>query len=230
MGSARGRIVAITTAHFVPAPDWIERICEAHERLASPGIGGAIDPPRGGRAADWATYFLRYSTLFEFEREQTVSDFSGDNASYKRPSLTAHWSAIEHGFWEPDFHRLVLASGESLTFVPEIRITQRGSFGIPCFCAQRLSHGRHFGRERMRGKPLLFCLAGIAAAPLIPFVLVAKILRRITLRPSYFPEFLWSLPVLLMFIFSWALGETSGYLSAAWDHASSLSARRRVSA
>jgi len=62
INNSRGKIVAITTARFVPAPDWLKNIYEAHKRLASPGIGGAIDPPRGGSAKNWAIYFLRYSS------------------------------------------------------------------------------------------------------------------------------------------------------------------------
>ena len=62
IASAQGDLVAITTAHFVPASDWIAQIRAAHQRLNAAGIGGAIDPPRGGSAADWATYFLRYSS------------------------------------------------------------------------------------------------------------------------------------------------------------------------
>ena len=228
MAVASGEIVAITIAHFVPASDWLEQIRQAHRRLDSAGIGGAIDPPRGGSAVDWATYFLRYSNYFKYEREQTVTDIPGDNASYKREAIAAHWESISEGFWEPEFHRLLLATGQSLTFVPEIRVTQRASFGIRRFCAQRLSHGRHFGRDRMRDKPWIFRLAGLVAAPLIPVLLLAKIVRRLIRKPSYFGPFLASLPVLLLFIVSWALGEAWGYVTAGWKETSSLSARKRL--
>ena len=225
---ANGEIVAITIGHFVLASDWLEQIRQAHGRLDSAGIGGAIDPPRGGSAVDWATYFLRYSNYFKYEREQTVTDIAGDNASYKRKALAAHWESISEGFWEPEFHRLLLATGQSLTFVPGIRVTQRASFGIRRFCAQRLSHGRHFGRNRMRGKPLVFRLAGLVAAPLIPVMLLGKIVRRLTRRPSYLWPFLGSLPVLLLFIVFWALGEAWGYVTAESKETSSLSARKRL--
>ncbi len=213
MAAATGEVVAITTAHFVPAPDWIAQIRAAHRRLDSAGIAGPIDPPRGGSLGDWATYFLRYSTGFIYHREQSVHDLIGDNASYQRSALQAHWESIRVGFWEPEFHRRVLAEGRTLVFVPEIRITQKFSFGVSRFCSQRLNHGRHYGRDRMRGKPVLFRLAGIVAAPLIPFVLLAKIMARLMHKPGYVLPFLASLPVLLLFIFSWAVGELWGYLS-----------------
>ena len=77
MAVASGEIVAITIGHFVPASDWLEQIRQAHRRLDSAGIGGPIDPPRGGSAVDWATYFLRYSNYFKYEHEQTVTDIAG---------------------------------------------------------------------------------------------------------------------------------------------------------
>ena len=228
MAVANGEIVAITIGHFVPASDWLEQIKQAHRRLDSAGIGGAIDPPRGGSAVDWATYFLRYSNYFKYEREQTVTDIAGDNASYKREAISAHWESISEGFWEPEFHRLLLATGQSMTFVPVIRVTQRASFGIRRFCAQRLSHGRHFGRERMHGKSLVFRLAGLAAAPLIPVILLGKIVRRLTKKPSYLGAFLGSLPVLFLFIVFWALGEAWGYVTLESKEMPSLSGRKRL--
>jgi hypothetical protein len=230
MAAARGEIVAITIGHFVPASDWIEQIRQAHRRLDSAGIGGAIDPPRGSSTADRATYFLRYSKYIEYEREQRVTDIAGDNASYKRETITAHWESIREGFWEPEFHRLVLAAGQSLSFVPAIRVTQRTSFGIRRFCAQRFNHGKHFGRDRMRGKPLIVRLAAVVAGPLVPVVIMAKIARRIIRKPSYLGPFLTSLPVLSIFVVCWALGETWGYFTAGAKEMSSFSARKRVGA
>jgi hypothetical protein len=229
MAAASGEIVAITIAHFVAAFDWLEQIRQAHRRLDSAGIGGPIDPPRGGSAVDWATYFLRYSNYFKYEQEQIVTDIPGDNASYKREVIAAHWESISEGFWEPEFHRLLLVAGQSLTFVPGIRVTQRASFGIRRFCAQRLSHGRHFGRDRMRDKSWMFRLASLVAAPLIPVMLLRKIVRRLTRKRSYLGPFLASLPVMLLFIVSWALGEAWGYVSIGRKETPALSARKHLS-
>lgn len=213
MAVATGEVVAITTAHFVPAADWIAQIRAAHGRLDSAGIAGPIDPPRGGGPGDWATFFLRYSTAFVHDHEQSVHDLIGDNAAYRRADLQRHWESIRAGFWEPKFHQLVLAEGRKLTFVPEMRITQKHSFGIARFCSQRMHHGRQYGGDRMRGKSALYRTLGVLLSPLIPLVLLAKIVGRVTHRPAYVLPFLGSLPVLLLFICSWALGELRGYLS-----------------
>jgi hypothetical protein len=211
MGSSRGRIVAITTARFVPARDWLKNICESHRRLASAGIGGIIDPPCGHSAKDWAIYFLRYSAYLNYTREQIVPEIAGDNASYKRDSLVTHRDTIAEGFWEPDFHRVLRAEGKTLSFVPAIRVTQGAPFGVRCFCMQRFQHGRHFGRMRLRGSSAPIRIARVVTSPLIPVVLLAKIFRRVMASRRYFGRLLFSFPLLFVFVVAWTLGEIFGY-------------------
>ena len=210
---ARGRFVAITTAHLTPAGDWLETIRHAHARIDSAGIGGRIDPPRGGTALDWATYFLRYSNYLTRDREETVTDIAGDNASYQQAALEAHWDAIRDGFWEPDFHRLLLAERRTLTFVPAMRLRQRFSYPFRSFCRQRLHHGRHFGATRVCGKRWATRLVRVASAPLIPCVFLAKIVWRVARSGRDIGPFVRSSPVLLAFLLFWVTGEVWGYLS-----------------
>ncbi len=211
--SARGGIVATTTAHCVPAPDWIARMREAHARLDAAGIGGPIEAPRSHSAVQWATYFLRYSNYFNYRREQKVHEIAADNASYKREGLEAHRDAMSEGFWEPDFHRLLFAEGKTLAFVPEIRVRLATSFGFGRFCAQRLHHGRQFGATRVRGAGAGLRLARIMSSPLIPAVLLAKVFGRVLRSRRDLVPFFLSLPVVLAFILAWTAGEVWGYLS-----------------
>ena len=213
MELASGRHVAITTAHFEPAPDWVRVVRAAHARLDAAGIGGPIDAPRGGSAKDWATYFLRYSNTFHLAGERTVRDIPGDNASYDAAALRRHWGAIVRGFWEPDFHRLVLAEGGTLVWVPQMRVTQRASYPFGAFCRQRLLHGREFGSSRVREKGPGVRLVGLLLSPLIPFVFLAKIAGRVVMSRRNVVPFIHSLPTLFVFVLVWALGEAWGYLA-----------------
>jgi hypothetical protein len=214
MDSSRGRIVAITTARFVPARDWLKNICESHRRLASAGIGGTIDPPCGHSAKDWAIYFLRYSAYLNYTREQIVPEIAGDNASYKRDSLVAHRDTIAEGFWEPDFHRLLRAEGKTLSFVPTIRVRQGASSGIGCFCIQRFQHGRHFGHMRLRGSSAPMRIVRVVTSPLIPAVLLTRIFARVVASRRYFDRLLFSFPLLFVFVVAWTLGEVFGYCTS----------------
>lgn len=212
MELAGGRHVAITTAHFEPAPDWVRAVRAAHARRRDVGISGPIGAPQGGSAKDWATYFLRYSNTFRLKGEQTVPDIPGDNASYDAAALRRHWSAIAHGFWEPNFHRLVLADGGTLAWIPAMRVTQCASYPFGAFCRQRLLHGREYGSSRVRGRGPAMRHARLLLSPLIPCVFLAKIAGRVAVSRRDYAAFIFALPILSLFVLVWAFGEAWGYL------------------
>lgn len=211
--AARGNVVALTTSHFLPHPEWVSNIRSTHGRVDSFGVGGPIDPPRGRSAVDWATYFLRYSNYFHLKREQTVHEIAGDNAAYRRAELRAHRAVIADGFWEPDFHRAVLRAGGTLTFNPDIRVTQQASYPVHVFMGQRLRHGRQFGFSRVHGRGPAARLFRVATGVLVPAVLYAKIATRVARSGRDVGAFLRAMPVLIMFILAWSVGEVWGYLS-----------------
>jgi hypothetical protein len=209
---ARGEVIAITTAHFQPGSAWVAGIRAAHARLDSAGIGGPIAPPRGHGPVFWATYFLRYSAYFAYDREKDVPDIAGDNASYKRSALAEHPECVRGGFWELDFHRRLLAAGGRLTFVPEVGVAQAQSFGFFGFLAQRFEHGRQFGGARWAARSLAIRLAAAAAAPLVPAIFLGKIVRRVLRSRRDYGPFLAALPMLLCFLAAWSIGEGFGSL------------------
>ncbi|MBA2350425.1 MAG: glycosyltransferase [Burkholderiales bacterium] len=213
MEVASGQFVAITTSHFEPAPGWARAVLSAGAEHGRAGFGGPIDAPRGGTAKDWATYFLRYSNTFHLKGAQNVPDIPGDNAVYAAAALKRHRVAMARGFWEPEFHRLVLAEGATLAWVPEMRVIQRASYPFQAFCRQRLLHGREFGSSRVRGRSVWMQLSRLMLSPLIPFVYLAKIGARVARDGRYVGAFIYALPVLFLFVLVWAAGETWGYLA-----------------
>ena len=208
-------VVALTTTHFTPAPDWVPVIRRSHSRLDSPGIGGPIDPPRGGGLVDWATYFMRYSAYARCDREQTRDDLAGDNASYKRAAVLAHPDLLRDGFWEQEFHRRFRLAGRTLTLVPEMRVRQRTSFGFRRFLRQRFDHGRRYGRTRLAGRGAWARAVHVLGSPLVPAILLARITGRVTSAGRDLGPFVAALPVLACFVVAWAAGEATGYLDAA---------------
>lgn len=216
MGMARsqGEVIAISSAHFVPAPDWVATLRASHRRLASAAIGGRIGPPRGGGVPDWAVYFLRYSAYLGRDREGPVTELPGENASYKRGPLEAHWQPLTDGFWESTYHRSLLEEGETLAFVPELLVSQKGPIRFLSFCRQRVEHGRHFGSTRMGNRSLGERALRLLTSPLIPAVFLAKIAGRVARSRRDWGPFLLSLPALACLVLCWSVGETWGYLTA----------------
>ena len=208
-------VVALTTAHFMPSPGWVQAIRRSHSRLDSPAIGGPIDPPGGGGLVDWATYFMRYSAYARCDREESRVDLAGDNASYKRAAVLAHADLLRDGFWEQDFHRRFRRAGRTLTLVPEMRVRQRRSFGFRRFLRQRFEHGRRFGRARLAGRGAGARALHVLASPLVPAILLARIAGRVLRGGRDLGPFAAALPILTCFVLAWAAGEASGYVDAA---------------
>lgn len=230
MAAARNELVAITTAQFIPASDWIQQIRQGFSAPDIQGIGGTIEPPVGRPLVDWAIYFQRYSTYLGWNAPRTSPDLPGDNAAYRRSALQQHPQFFDIGFWEPEFHRLVMADGGILSWWPQMRVRQQGGFGLGRFMRQRFSHAVRFGRSRAAGRGAAYRLAAAVLSPLVPIIFGTKITRRVLRHKQHVAMFLASAPLLACFLMVWAMGEMLGYLSTAPKSQPSLFSRNGVSA
>ena len=217
LSRARGDVVAFTTTQFRPRPEWLGVIRASHARLGAAGIGGPIDPPPTGRAFDWAVYFLRYSAYLAYDREVEIADLAGDNASYKRAALRSVGADTAGEFWEQEAHRALRGGGEALVFVPGMRVQQVGSPPAGAFLGDRMRHGRRFGADRARRHATPWRLAALCAAPLIPLVVLAKVVARVLRARRPWSRLAGALPALAACCVAWGLGEASGYWSAIGD-------------
>lgn len=209
---ARGDRVAITTAQFVPRPDWLDRLRSADlERWV--GIGGAIDNDPAASAMNWGIFFLRYSAFAPPIPAGEAQEIAADNAVYDRAALLEHRDLLEEGFWEPSFHRRFRAAGRKLALDPGMIVVHHGAITGRSFTRQRYLHGRAYGVERARrvgfGRNLLLLLA----SPLVTPLLLSRVMRRMAARPVYRAQLVRAFPWLLRFTFAWAAGEAAGYAS-----------------
>jgi hypothetical protein len=193
----------------------VDVIRAAHARLDAAGIGGPIEPPPGGRAFGWAVYFLRYSAYLGVRAESAVGDLAGDNASYKREALRAVAAGGDGEFWEQEAHRRLLARGERLVLVPAMRVQQAVAPPPLVFLRQRVRHGRRFGAERARRHGRAWAAAAACASPLVPPVLMGKVIARVVAAGGPVSRLLICLPWLAACAAAWAIGEASGYSSVA---------------
>jgi glycosyltransferase involved in cell wall biosynthesis len=209
---ARCEIVATTTAHFVPEKDWVPQILKAHEN-AYAGIGGAIENEAGGGLVSRAIYFCRYSAYMLPFEERRVNDFAADNASYKREVLDKYEAARRNGFWEAAIHGQMVADGHELSLNPGIVVRHHKSFSFAGFMEQRFFHGRQYGTDRAKQFSTIRRAAYAVMSPLIPFIYLSRMTRRVMARRKNIALYLSALPVITAFLISWSAGELLGYLS-----------------
>ncbi len=207
--AAGGEIVALTISQMVPAPNWIESIRAEHR--SHDAVGGAIDPGSGLRLRDWGEYFCRYARDMRPFVAHEYHDLPGDNASYKRELLHARRDLYRQGFWEPVFHPPLRRDGIVLWQTPELVVEMGRSAGWSAFVHQRLEHGRRYGHQRgtnfSRGRNL----AGVLAAPVVPFLMSFRVLRQVAAKKRYRLRFVAALPVIFSFNVVWAYAEARGH-------------------
>jgi hypothetical protein len=209
---ARGRLVAFTTDQLRVSPGWARSLLVA----ASEGVAGVAGPidlgPKTG-ATTAAAYFLRFSA---FARERwpkaaPARDIPGDNAAYLREAVMRHADLLHDGFWEVEFHRRFEREGLALRMTPDARATFVGPVSFGGMFRQRFRHGMEFGISRVQrhGESRAKLLV---SAPLVPFVLLARIGKRAAAVPRTRGRFLAALIPLGVLAGSWAAGEAAGAL------------------
>ena len=211
--ASRGRFVALTVSPMRPAENWVERIIDELERVDV--VAGAVEPGERLRRCDWAEYFCRYShDALPFEGHECVEQLPGDNAAYRRESLERMRDLFRDGFVEPFVNRRLADAGATLRHEPSVVVYQGRSAGTAAFVRQRLEHGRDYGRRRGTAASAPRNLASAAAAPLVPFVLTARLAGRLLPNRRFRWPLLTSLLLVLAFNTAWAAGEAAGRLDA----------------
>ena len=212
IASARGKRIATTTGHFVVPASWAGDLSAALDSGAA-GAGGPVALRCDASVADRAIYFLRYSAFLPSDSRTVaqVSEIAGDNAMYERSLFEENRSLLADGFWEVAIHRAMRTKGQRLVMVQSATAQFGKSFPVALISHHRFAHGRHFGAWRVRQAGTSWARIA-AAAPFVPFVLLARSARRGLRSGGEFARFLTAAPLILWLAACWALGEAMGAL------------------
>jgi hypothetical protein len=211
---ARARRVAFTTGQVRVATTWARALLSALEAGAV-GAGGPIELAPGADAATAAAYFVRFSAFSTpaWPKPARTRDIPGDNAAYDKEALLRHMDLLESGFWEVEFHRRFEEEGGVLQMEPGARAMLVGPVPFGPTLRQRYRHARVFGASRVavHGERRFRLLR---LAPLVPFVLIARIASRVLSVGEERRAFLKALPWIAPLSTAWAAGEAVGALRA----------------
>jgi len=212
---AHGDVVAFVDADCSVNPDWVAAVHQAHQN-PDVVIGGAIanGPCRG--VVGWAAFFCEFSQWMPHRPAGTVPEVAGANMSCKRAAFEGTAPFIEGTYCsDTEFQWRLAASGQAPRFDPSIVVAHHSIGELGRFLKHEYAHGRDFGRVRARywRWPVWKKALYVALAFVIPWKLLAQIVLRVARSRSYLPRFVVSLPVLIMGLCAWVLGECSGYVS-----------------
>lgn len=209
---ATGRLLAVTEDHCLPDPDWVRRIIEAHTG-PSVAIGGVVKKQGPDKSLNWAVYFLDYLRYMPPVEEHETHELTDLNVSYKMSALREIADVWDKEFHEPEVHAALKGKGGRLLLSPSIGVHQRRQLRIGHALWDRYAFGRLFGSTRAASLPLSRRMVYALLAPVLPVLLVLRLVRHILNKKRHRREFFLALPYIVLLAAAWAWGECMGYVT-----------------
>ena len=211
---ARGEAVAVIEDHVLVPGGWA-RAMVACVAAGEDVVGGAVENAATETLVDWAAFLCEYSQLLPPLDAGPVAGITGNNTVYRRTVLERYREAWSAGRWEDHLHSVMRQSGVMLYQHPEIVVGHRKHYSVGEYAEQRYLYARSYAGMRMTGKPWSVRLMFGLAALLLPALLLARICRTVWRKARYRGLLLRSVPLLVVFVACWGLGEVVGYWGGA---------------
>ncbi len=207
--AAEAPSVAVIEDHVIVPAGWARRLLELQRNGAAVGAG-AVENAATGTWVDWAAFLCEYSHLLPPIEAGVVEGVTGNNTIYSREALERHRQITHAGLWENHLHDAIKAEGGTLVCDPTIVVGHKMHYSVWDYLSQRYLYSRSFAGARFRDAGLGKRLVGGAAALALPPVLLFRILRRCLSKDIPKALVLRSIPLLGIFVVSWAVGEAVG--------------------
>ena len=214
--AARGRVVAITEDQCIPPESWCAAIMATHAKpYAVPhgAVGGPVDKHQPDRIINWAIYLRELGTYMPPIAEGPVESLTDCNVTYKRDALdqiAAVWMAEFH---EPEVHAALRERGQTLWLSPKLLTYQQREIILGPAIRERYEFGRLYGGLRVAHLSGFRRLLLIAATPLLPVLMVYRVLQGVIRKRRNVGVCLAAMPYLILFAAVWSWGELVGYVT-----------------
>ncbi len=209
---ASGEIVAITDSSCVVAENWITEIFAAHQ-ADLPVVGGAVEMSESKSLVDWAAYFCEYGQFMKPLAAGAVEILPGNNISFKSEVLKKHPQFVVNEFWKTYLCQQLKAEGIGLISAPSMLVYYNKSFALLPFLVRRFHHGRCFAGMRIKNVTIFKRAFYAVGTIVLPFVFFIRTLLPVLKKRRFMREFILSLPISILAILFWSIGETYGYLA-----------------
>jgi glycosyltransferase involved in cell wall biosynthesis len=211
---AEGKVIAFLDADSRADQNWVVEILKAH-RSPSLAIGGAIANANPQSMIGWASYLCEFSQWMPGFPLRNMADIAGANMSYKKKAFEEYGLFIEGTYSsDTEFHWRLGGNKTCLQFVPSILVFHHNIDRLGRFLMHEFEHGRSFAKVRMKSQDFSEWrrLFYGTFSFLIPGWLLLKIGLRNLRNRIYLFHFLKALPLLILGLISWSLGEYAGYV------------------
>ncbi len=214
---ARGEIVAIIEEHCVAERSWLEAALRGLDDGRYAAVGGPVLDNGYERLRDWVVYFCEYNGYLPPFAPGETHVLNGANIAYRREVLVRHQHLLGQGYWEATLHPVLLAEGLKFGALPDMWVRHCGPFHFGYYLQQRFWFSRAFAGARAQTMPASRRAIYLAAAPLIPAVLLARMVSRVFAKRCRAGRFLASSPLIAIALLAYVAGEWVGYLAGPGD-------------
>lgn len=213
---ARGEFVAVIEDHVVVPAGWARQLLEA-AREAVQVVGGSVENAATERVVDWAAFLCEYSHCMLPLPAGEAEWLTGNNVIYPRALLARYTELLSAGGWENQLHDALRRDGVRLERRPDIRVGHKKHYTVGEYLSQRYLYARSYAGARVAGAPVARRVAYGAAALALPPLLFYRTVSRVMATRRHRAELVRSLPLLALFVTSWAVGEVIGYWAGPGD-------------
>jgi glycosyl transferase family 2 len=203
----RAPIVAVTNTHCIFPPDWLEKLCRAHDSEFAV-IGGAVRHGGPKTLAAWACYLADYGAFQPSKPRHIAPVLAGNHISFKRPIL----DCLDDGYWKVFLLQDLSRRGVRLLFEPDLVVSAIQDAGFTNFARSYFRNARSFAAERSLRLSLSARLAHLAGVPLLPALLLYRRIHAVRVKDLSSGRLLATIPLLTLLILYWSAGELVGYL------------------
>jgi hypothetical protein len=203
-------LVALSTAAMVPAPGWLDALLARLHDTDAAAVGGPIEPGDDLAPVDRAVYLLRYVQYLRPLPDAPRPEPPGENVLYRRDRLRGLEPGWASGFWEAEVHRALRAGGAALGMASDAAVAFHGGVRLTTMVGQRFRHARRYGAARASRMSRPERLLRVAAAPMVPAVLLTRAAAAWRARRALDPAWLTALPAFSLLAIAWAAGEALG--------------------
>lgn len=214
LSHAAGETVAITEDCCIPEKNWCAEIVRAH-RSGYDVVGGAIENGSSDTLVNWAAYFCEYSERMMPVPDEDVDGLAGNNSSYRRNIFKKVDKSFINNYWEYFLYQELKKLHVKLRSVPTIVVHKKKEHRFIPFLQQRFHFSRSFAGMRSTHMPPSRRIFYALSSPVLPFLMFWRIARQVVRKKRFGFQFLRALPLLSLFMLSYAGGEASGYLFGA---------------
>lgn len=208
--------VAVIEDHVIVPPDWARQLLEA-AREAEQVVGGSVENGATDRLVDWAAFLCEYSHCIGPLPAGSANWLTGNNVVYPRALLLRYADVVAAGGWENQLHDALRRDGVRLECRPEIRVAHKKHYTVAEYLTQRYLYARSYAGARVAQASRLRRIAYGTAAFLLPPLILYRTIARVVAKRRHRGELLRSLPLLAIFVTSWAVGEIVGYWAGPGD-------------